>query len=413
MAAQKIKVAVVCANLPNRNTGMVTVDHAAQMIVPALCQQAEVKLYAFGKGNPMPYGADEIVHGHIDLVENSDEFLQSDVILYWGDFVHSRSYWVYDMDKYNDELRNLEAGARKAAVQKILENRSRFIFLNDWSDEKLRQVIVFGSTIITNEADDAADPPYQRDFRRFFSRIGGVFFRDALSAAKISPFRQQEVTLACDCAFLLTPEHLSRLKDFRQPAARGGVGVFYGRSPGKLWMLLFARLVARLTGQNCVWIPWFSSTAKMRKVAGLLGYSVPEQDMSPGALLAQLAGCSFVITDTYHLCVNAWRMGIPAVCIGQGAAGQQTSLADKKKEILYEMYGACHFYVFLEAIRSPLGLWRTARSVAQTVAHEQMVEQVSDNVQEHRAAALERLRIALSAALERAAAKQEVVQPVD
>ena len=69
-------------------------------------------------------------------------------------------------------------------------------------------------------------------------------------------------------------------------------------------------------------------------------------------MLSSLSGYRCIITDTYHVCVNAWRMGIPAICIGEGGGKVSTSINDKKKEILYDMYGARRFYLFLESFRS-------------------------------------------------------------
>jgi hypothetical protein len=37
----------------------------------------------------------------------------------------------------------------------------------------------------------------------------------------------------------------------------------------------------------------------------------PETDL----LLDQLARCALVVTDTYHVAINAWRVGTPAICI--------------------------------------------------------------------------------------------------
>lgn len=398
------KIAVVCADLPDRNTGMVTVDLAAHTIVARMFPQAQVTLYSLGRGGKSPYAAGETAHGYLDIVAHADEFLDADVLLYWGDFIHSCAYWELDMKTWNTQMMTLAPAAREALVRTQEEHRSRLIFLSSQSARQLRKVIVFGSTIITNEAGDLKFPAYHTDFERFFSGISAVHFRDALSAAKISPLRGDEATLACDCALLLDDADLNQLSGFRPAPRRKGLGVFFGRSPNKLQMLLFSRLLGSALGQPCHWLPWFASNTKMRLAARLLGYRVPQEDVSPGAILSALSGCEFVVTDTYHVCVNAWRLGIPAACIGAGAHIAHSSVGDKKKEILYEMYGARRLYVFLESLRGWRGKRREAQRVAEVLRDAAYGAAVTQNIQAHRRTALQRLQAAVNKVLAPAAA---------
>ncbi len=310
-------------------------------------------------------------------------------------------------------MKFLEHGLDKPANAELkkkhegrLSNRKKLIFLNEMTTEALKRVIVFGSTIITNEAADVKSVAYTKEFDYFFRNIGNVYFRDALSAAKISPMRGSEATLACDCAFLLENSDFNKLPGFKLADKRQDVGVFFGRSSSKLSMMIFSKLLGCYSGQKCVWLPWFISTPKMTKVAKLFGYNVPKDHLSPSELLSALSGYKFVVTDTYHMCINAWRMGVPAICIGQGDATASNSIADKKKEILYEMYGARPFYIFLGSLTSVFKQLRTAKAVAKVVEDEVLINAVIDNIQSHRAMALERLNTALTRALSISSAKE-------
>lgn len=391
------KIAVICAHLPDRNTGMLTVDLAAHTILRDYFPESQITLFSFARSSEVPYESGESSHSYLDIAKNSEKFLESDIFLYWGDFIHSHSYWEYDMGLWINEIQALPPLQRKEALEKLHSDRDKFIFLSGQPLEKLKQTVVFGSTIITNEAHDNADSNYTTCFNNFFANIGNVYFRDALSASKVSPLRQSEATLGCDCAFLLRNEDLYQLKNFQLSENRTGVGLFLGRSPSKLKMMIFAKMVANQMNEDLSWLPWFSSFPKMRFAAKFFGLDVPQHDVLPGDILSKLSGYRFVITDTYHICVNAWRMGIPAVCIGQGTNGSLHSLSDKKKEILFEQYGGRRLYVFLERISSIKGMRKEVARICKEVSDNDLTSAVAKNVQEHRSMALNRLVSALKA----------------
>ena len=388
---------------------MATVDLAAFCLVQRLAPEAEVTLYTFGSISRNTYQPGELPYAYLDVEAHRERFFNSDIFIFWGDFTHTRTYW--HLERFAHEAADLydaPADVQEAWKQSHFDRYSPYIFLTPLAEERLKDVIVFGSTIITNEAKDQLDERYHEHFTRFFRGAGAVYFRDALSAAKISPLRGNEASLGCDCALLLKEDDVRRIPGFVPAEQRQGVGVFFGRSPSKSKMMLFSRLVGRALGEHCTWLPWFTwypaSLKELAKVR-LLGYKPSRKDMEVGMLLSALSGYRYIVTDTYHLCVNAWRMGVPAICIGQGAGISTTSLADKKKEILYEMYGARQFYVFLEWFQSI----RSRRTVTQfraeavraaaTLANEALAGQVRATIAQHQAMAEKRLGDALRARL--------------
>jgi hypothetical protein len=66
------------------------------------------------------------------------------------------------------------------------------------------------------------------------------------------------------------------------------------------------------------------------------------------AALAALARFAFVLTDTYHLALVCWSLGVPAICIGAGAQRFTHSVHDKKKELFYLAQRIERFHVFAE-----------------------------------------------------------------
>lgn len=384
-------IAVICALPPERNTGMLTVDLAAHVTLSKLAHPNIVKFYTYGKLNEYSYPESEIPFTYLDIIDHQEEYLKSDVFLFWGDFLHSLSYLEKDRGSWNKSL-------SQEGQTGFQSDYYKYIFLSRLEEDRINRAIIFGSTIITNRAEDDVDQAYQLFSERLFKNAAGVFFRDALSAAKVSPLRGLDPSLACDCAFLLSDEDLERFSGFKMAEQRQGVGVYFGRTKSKFLMLLYAKLLARSLGESSRWIPWFFTRRKIRALAGAFGYQVPNQHVETGKILSELSGCKFIITDTYHVCVNAWRLGIPAICIGLGAATADNSLSDKKKEILFEMYGARSFYIFAEQLHSFSGFKAAFAQAKNVLEKPDIASQVRKNIQHHVDTALTRLKRALEQA---------------
>jgi len=379
------RIAVFCALPPNRNTGMATVDLAAFTAIRRFAPQAEITLYTYGKAEIKGFQAGDLPYDYLDVTEHTERYFGSDIFLFWGDFTHTHDYWLKD----------------RQISQQHYEDYRKYIFLTSLEPSRLKDVIVFGSTIITNDAADQNDAAYYDDFKRFFEGVRAVYFRDAISAAKISPLRTEEASLGCDCAFLLKDADLNLIPGYIPAAKRQGVGVFFARTPSKISMMFFARLVGHYLGEKCRWLPWLNypyGERWQRWPFLVLGFWIKSGHTDTGKVLSSLSGYKFIITDTYHLCVNAWRMGIPAICIGQGATICAHTLSDKKKEVLYEMIGARSFYLFVESL-SILRLRAKAKSAAGVLSDQALIGQIHANVDAHRAMGLRRLGAALQALL--------------
>jgi hypothetical protein len=254
--------------------------------------------------------------------------------------------------------------------------------------------IVNNGAVVT-DANAVADKQYYDSFTQFFSQISAVYFRDAISAARISPLRGNEASLGCDCALLLQNDDLKQIKNFTPAKEQKGVGVFFGRSPAKGRMMIFSRLIARELGEKCHWLQWFAwgwgGPRKERWPYMVFGFIIRAKDEDTGELLSKLSGYKYIITDTYHLCINAWRMGIPAICIGEGKMMASHSLSDKKKEVLFEMYDARQYYVYAESLRSLRGLRKEAKNSAQVLKNDALKEVVKSTLRSHQEMALKRL----------------------
>ena len=87
------------------------------------------------------------------------------------------------------------------------------------------------------------------------------------------------------------------------------------------------------------------------------------------ALRRSIAESQFVITDTYHVCVNAMNQSTPVFGIGRDADRQKGTLGDFKKQTLFEMMGLQDFYLTQKGDNESHFLKQVAESVRNFVNH--------------------------------------------
>jgi hypothetical protein len=388
------RIAVFCALPPDRNTGMATVDLAAFTVLRRIAPDAQIVLYTYGALTSASYEPEALPYQYLDVKRHREDYFSSDIFVFWGDFTHSRSYWNLDRGLAEGQLATVSPKIDDPSYRRHTNHYSEYVFLTMLPPERRRAVVVFGSTIITNGAKDENDELYFEHFQKFFEQVTAVYFRDALSAARIAPFRRGETTLGCDCALLLHNDDLRLFQGFKQASERKGVG-------HRVQMMLFSRMVGRAVGESCHWIHWLTGGKRWKqRLYRLLGYAIPGEAQGTGNLLSQLSGYKYIVTDTYHLCVNAWRMGIPAICIGQGAMRTQHSISDKKKEMFYCMYGASDMYVFSESLLRMRTMRQQSKRVAAALCDVKLVSRVSRNIEDHQRMALTRLSESLRTLIE-------------
>jgi hypothetical protein len=393
------KISVICAFLPSRNTGMYTVDLSAVRFFTRNYPDSEVSYYCLGDVGKVGYAASERhveyhpYHLHLEDVKNSD------LIVYWGDFLHSKPYWEADLAGWL--VRDGIASSKADATELIYKS----FMLEDCDDKILRKAVLFGGTIISVGASELSDARYAKALTRLISLAGGVFFRDAISAAKADPWRGGRSALGIDCALLLERidyEEAGLIDANAVPRAdeTRRLGVFFGRSRWIAQPLAFSRLLGRELKSRPTWLPWLRSAPRQLPLARLAGYPATREPPLPTEIIAKLLACEFVVTDTYHLCVNSWNLGIPAICIGSGSERVAHTLGDKKKEVLYSMYGANAFYVYREALANVTGLPQAARTTADILKQHDTIRLVKESIARHSASSRGKLKDACSGILE-------------
>ncbi|SEH27964.1 polysaccharide pyruvyl transferase family protein [Rhizobium sp. NFR12] len=373
---------------------MYTVDLSAKSFFTKHFPGHNIQYYCLGDIDKIGYREDERHVSYLPLHLHLNEVREADLIVYWGDFLHSKPYWETDLAGWL--VRDGISGSRAEAMELIY----RALMLEDAGPEILRKVVVYGGTIITVGASELIDQRYAAALRRLVREASGIFFRDALSAAKVAPFRSGGYPLGTDCALLLTAEDFETYGLLTAPEQSGThLGVFFGRSKWILQPLILARALGQQMETKTVWLPWLRSAPRQLPLARLAGFPATREPPLPQEILRQLMECKAVITDTYHLCVNAWNLGIPAICIGYGGQNIGHTLGDKKKEILYSQYGASDFYVYRETISGFASIPAVARRSAEILASVEMTACVSTEISRHATVSRDRLIASCSSVL--------------
>jgi hypothetical protein len=261
-----------------------------------------------------------------------DEFLDAEAIVFWGDFLHMAEYLAMNADILTRHLRLFDD------LDVARDYAERHLLLKGQSDEVLRRVVTYGTTLGFNTTQDYADS-YGSYLRSFLGRVHRTWGRDTYSAliAQLARPEADEATKGTDAALLLG----ERSHRDREPS----LGVFIGRS--QLDPAEVAKLGRALTGRLRLapkWVEWGTEPAfwpmnhrKRLRVAWpglehgaqlpslqerwstyrgvLAGERRAASASRPAELVDELSRHSLVLTDTYHLAVNAWRVGTPAICL--------------------------------------------------------------------------------------------------
>jgi len=64
--------------------------------------------------------------------------------------------------------------------------------------------------------------------------------------------------------------------------------------------------------------------------------------------MKQVRQSRLVLTDIYHLSVNAVASGVPVVCLGSKTSAFRDTCDDNKKQILFSMLGMANSYCVIE-----------------------------------------------------------------
>ena len=85
--------------------------------------------------------------------------------------------------------------------------------------------------------------------------------------------------------------------------------------------------------------------------------------------------------------LNAWRLGVPAICVGMGAQRAVRPISDKKKELFYLTQRIAPLYLFHETLLDPAGHAAIAAEVLELALDRTYVDAVATSLDGQAAAA--------------------------
>lgn len=345
------RVAVITApNIGYRNTGMLTVDLAFESLRRRMDTDVDATWYTLHTPETVPLRdcarGTELPFRFLPLAEHLDTLRDHDAVVFWGDFLHTRHYLAQDA---TNRLLDFGFAADRDDARAQL---NRALLFADQPDELLARTLSYGGTILHNTQSDYEDKEYGPLFSRLVTRSHRMWVRDPLSAAKIAHLRGDRTTdhFGADAALLSRPgdlDHLPTTQWSRSVPDGGAIGVFLGaRTPIPDWLPAFCQGLSDRLGAPLEWLPWFD-----RDVPGPVSHIAARPgDHTVGDLVGVLPRYRLVITDTYHLAVNSWGAGTPAVCVGAPEPTPKThddylTLSDVKKHVFHMAYDATDFYL--------------------------------------------------------------------
>lgn len=364
-------ISVICAPPNGRNTGMASVDMAfadvmgddpnidvtywrlwdsSQWKAPVGLPKGDVPRSFADPDTGLTY---RLLRGHLD------EALAADAVVFWGDFLHMAVYVEQTADVLHRRMGvvpDAVAGWSEAAEAYLLHGR----------EDVLRRTLSYGTTLAMNTPHDYLGQ-YGECLRRFHAGIQSIWHRDPYSAQTARLARAgQETCQGMDAAFLL---------DAGKGRPRDSIAsVFFGRSNLRPEVVAhFSRQLTKRLGVRPRMLPWGEAPAfwpmterrrfrlawpEFEPQPGRDGLAtkwetyrtlgqrpeVAPKVPGPSELFRRISESSVVITDTYHLAVNAWRLGTPAVLVVDGPsrtwdvnAGTPQSRRDKRHDLFSQL----------------------------------------------------------------------------
>ena len=320
------------------NLGMNTVDYAMHNIVQQSGLSDKVELY-----RPWPsYVPDK--NGNFPEYFPRDIFPmkfnysyaqvggenKKDALIYWGDFQHGKDYHLQSSKRLESIL---SMQGIKETAENCLDLTRKYFLLQDNFEEKSLpfKIGIYGGTLFQNNIKDYLHKSYIENLKWLYNSAAFVKVRDVYSANMVNYLRDnyENNYLGVDAALLNKKEELlalPKLSPQEFESYQGAIGIYFGRSTKSFPTQSTVRFINELSmkmNTNIVNIPWgyFSS--------GLFSFSMgrfseflirnyrtfKNVEFTPGDILEGMSQLQLIITDTYHVVINAIVLGIPAICI--------------------------------------------------------------------------------------------------
>jgi len=353
-----MQMIAICATPPGINPGMASVELALKLFLDKYKIIQDIKFFHLIHDNYNEDSGDNNILPYSEIPDAPDFFASKRMILFWGDFLH--------MLQYHQTIASVLYQRKYCKTFEESIRRVYNVFLFADQDHKiLKRKISFGSTLLFNTLADENDSIYGPALKRFIAS-GNIWFRDVYSSIKASHItgNYSISNLGIDCAAFLEPTLF--VGGVKKKGKRNKTGLFIGRTVVNfLDIYRFALDFAKFSSTSLSWMAWGNINAfptlkfvqEEKTISEMENFSV-EGIADPVIAVRNLTEFDVIITDTYHICVNAWNMGIPAICFYGNDhlkrrnvnSGDLFSGKDKRK-VFYSMYDALDFLIHYQELR--------------------------------------------------------------
>ena len=302
------KIGVICAFNPG-NTGMFSVDLAASQLFDAW--SIDYTLINFQK-RPWRLPSKYLVCRNIDKLGRFSH------LLFWGDFQNNPVYGTRDFANREVKFGNART------VDMAVSNWTRLHLDLPHTLRKHSQVASIGNCFL-GAREAAAQYALGPSLTRFADTAFRIMPRETDSVNEISSASSNtsplNILTGLDPAFLLEPKEY---QNFRECTC---FGYCFARSDVRE-ISEGLKVIEAGTGLAPLEVSWVVGSRRMK-----------QKDLFHSAL-ATMKKCRLVVTDVYHLAVNALNHGTPVILISRKSSETKSSVDDQKKYALVEQVGA-------------------------------------------------------------------------
>lgn len=313
------KMAIILAAHP-RNAGMFSVDRSAKEL--------------FGGGNTKFFSTNLYGGYYKSLISkgfgvskyrDASQLNSFDTIVFWGDFLNNP---LYAAGFAQSEL-------QRGLVTSLNDGYSKWkeLMMLSGFDSQNKKIVSVGNNFMS--VDQGLFEGFsENDYRNELRKFQFIFPRDPVSARDIQRFTSEstEVDLGFDCA------HLQKTPISSSFQSKNEFVYFFGRSNLTRTECLVRSLEAATGLRGVELSGWFDLNGVSRKSPFSFKW------WRFNLLRERIMTARFVLTDVYHLSVNAINLRKPVFVVGIEES-QDTPVSDFKKKVLFEHVGIRDFYI--------------------------------------------------------------------
>jgi hypothetical protein len=316
-------IGVICARNPGRrNLGMYSVDLSAARYFSSRGLPYRLLTYSGHRRNgDLRY----------EIIPDPGAYNNYREIVFWGDF---QQHPIWGIRNHAPRL----AKERRISLAEGLNEWKKRFLLSEIPAADVPRYYSIGTCFLGLQAALSRAGLTTAEYANLLSRFSAIVPRDDASYRELSALGLTNLLRGFDCASLLDHPRTSA-----PPPGRFAYAFGRTMTPGMGKQLV--ENIARTLQLQAVPITWLLGKYRLKNLSRRYDH-----------VLETLHAVEFLVTDIYHLTVNALNSGCPVYCIGRDGKLFDDTCDDYKKVVLMEMldYGE-QYLVLPEATADPAG----------------------------------------------------------